>query len=261
MAGGRVLIGGTAYKITGGVVGRGGYNYPMRKGGKALINGTGYKITFQPISIENAFKSAITTHSSGVESSTAAQAYVSLTTAGTYYAFVFCNGYAGITKLVSNGSSVTKTLLKQTGTDTSYGQVYINGTNCYCSTNGTSAVSYRGQTIICLQFPGYPASEIDTLFSGVTLTRIAGRNASSKSSVSFNSTNYASKFIIVAHNTYMSGVQLTSSGSYTSDITYGNCEANKSLLHGVYSTYYTYYISTDSSTNQTIYGGSILSMT
>lgn len=109
---------------------------------------------------------------------------------GVCYLFSVCDGYMGIYKL-TNGT-ISHTALRRT--NTSYGGVE-EASNFYAYYNREyyySAQGYgktaNGSTMALISFP-YDASIVDGLLatSGMTETRLAGRNSSSAGSVSTSS--------------------------------------------------------------------------
>lgn len=252
MAAGKTLVGGTAYEITGGKTRVTGTNYTIT-GGKTLVGGTVYTISFKEQTLKDLFQSASISYIAGRNASSNGEVSVNVNTAGTYYAFVFCNGYMGITKLVSTGSSVTKTLLQQVG-GTTYGQVYVNGTTCYCSNNGTSAYRTAGQTIAVLKFNGYTEAQIEALLTNGTYDRLKGRNSSKTGTLSTTSDNLASKIAILSFNNYI-GISFVNSDN-SLEVLVGNHSTNPSLL--LYN--WAFYLSTNGTSSQSCYGGSILSV-
>lgn len=231
MAAGKTLVGGTAYEITGGKTRRYGTNYTIT-GGKTLVGGTAYSISFIQIPTFNELMNstnATITSTAGRNSSSTSSVSMSVGAGTTYYAFVFCNGEAGIYKLVAEGNAwqgtfPTFTLLK--ASDTSYAHLSTTNLTIYLSNNGgTSAASVYAGSIFLFTFSNYTEQQIDACLSGLTFTKIAGKNTSSNGAVSgtFTSGDNA----LVACNTYFSynsPVGTAAIGNYSSypSLTYVN---------------------------------------
>lgn len=217
MSGGKVTVGGTNYKIVGGKTTSGGTAYTIGRG-KTTIGGTNYNIFLKPQDIEHLLKSEPTVWVNfGRNSDSKGTSSAALLKDGTYYAFVFCNGYLGIHKLVRSGSSVTKTVLKQMASN--YSNLYISGTEYMFSNDGTNssyATSVYGCGIIVLQnFKGYTVSQVDAILKSLSLTRLAGRNSSSARAISYASSSLVGKIALVSVGGHMAFTKITSASTNT----------------------------------------------
>lgn len=255
MSGGKVTVSGTNYKIIGGKCNIGGTNYTIGRG-KTTIGGTNYNIFLKKQTLADLFKSAVVRVRTGRNESTQGTGTAfTLSTAGTYYAFVFYFGYASIYKIVSTGSSMTKTTIKQT--NSGYANLFLDNNYYYYSNNGTAKTSTYGFTCAVLRFPGYTVSQIDAILGAVTFTRLSARNGSTAQTLYAAKGNFYGKIAVVAVNTNASFVQYSSTGTATRlFVTSGsmNMLINRDNLIG-------YSIDTASTPDfTTTYGGSLLTM-
>ena len=78
----------------------------------------------------------------------------------------------------SNGGKVAfdwgwiDTVTKQTT------NIYISGTSCYLSKDGSSSAEVYGGTIIAATFPSYTDDQISAVFGNISVKNSAGRNSS-----------------------------------------------------------------------------------
>ena len=103
---------------------------------------------------------------------------ISLATANTYFVFYMYNGYVGIYKMVSNGSSITSTLIAN------------NSSNTALTTSGTTvtpSANRYGSTMIAYTFDG-DADEVVSALQSFDYVRLAGRNSATASTVSYTFT-------------------------------------------------------------------------
>ena len=251
---GSTVIGSTKYSITTST------DYNQASPVKIVRGGTAYPIFFPPRDIASIFVGATCISANRCASSTG-QVSVSLATAKTYYVFSICYGYCGIYKVVSDGSTLTKSTLVASAS-TSYANIYTTGTTCYYSNNGTSAASRYAVNLYAFSFDsGLDESVIDSILQQYSCTRLAGRNSSSKSTVSFtyNSLHLIGEgncWIVCSEgNTYFA-MSTGDDGSVFGEIAlYQSGSASNVKLHTTGSTAY---YSTDGTTNTTIYGGSVI---
>lgn len=248
MAGGKTLIGGTAYTIKGGKTLVGGTAYSIKKG-KTLIGGTAKTIAFYP-SLAELFSKATRYTAAGRSSSSTSTVSLSLSNAGTYYVFAYCDGYMSINKVVSTGSALTVTILSGNYVSGTGGMIRVNGTSVYYSNNGTSSTSVYGASLIVFTFSTYTEAQIDACLSSLTMTRVAGRNASSNATITGSTTSTAKLF--VAMNSYMAV------NCPIGTVVYGNYTTNPSLI---YLNGTTVGYSTNGTSNSSSRSGSIISFT
>ncbi len=98
------------------------------------------------------------------------------------YFFVFCDGYIGIWKVSSNGTSLISTPIMKSSSskcginNRSAMNYYYDGG--YISNTSMYATPVFGASMLQVAFPDeYPSSEIDRILSSATVTRLAGRNS------------------------------------------------------------------------------------
>ena len=186
MAGGKVLVGGTAYDITKGKTLVGGTAYDITAG-KMLIGGTGYDIKFSTMpTLEELFSSATIVATTGRNSSTAGAAgplkESSVPSSGTAYLIVMFNGYMSFYKIINRVISQTSVAHNGTYGGNHAAGVYYRTSNTnkgyyfspyqYESGTGTGTTVF-GATLALLTFP-YSDTVVDSVLSGATITRIAG---------------------------------------------------------------------------------------
>lgn len=260
----KCLVGGTAYDIVGGKCLVGGTAYSIT-GGKTLVGGTGYDISFVSATFDEIMADidVLVINGRNASSTSTLRAILpnGLSQSGIYYVFQLYYGYLTISKVyaeyvdANSAANLTVTVLKQTGTNTYAPHITSQTTMgvqlyAYISSNGADNTSVYGGTILIAQFPSYPTSLVDKVLSSITLTRKAGRNASSTQTV--NTTFTASERFFVGHNAY------AAYSSPVGTVIYGNNTSNPSLLRLVSGTAY---ISTNGTSNASVYGGSIVAVT
>ena len=251
MSGGRVTINGSNFKISGGMATVNATGYALSHG-KTTIGGTNYTINLRTQDMTNLLKKTNIVKSAGRNASSTGSVSLSLTTAGTYYAFVFFNGYIGIYKLVCTGSAITKTNLIELA---SY--ISISGTTVSLSVN------CYGGSIFIVTFPGYTVAEADAIIGASSFSRLSARNSSALRNLPASGSNLVGKIAAVAVNTYVAFTKVstfpsgtTSGWSYS--VVFSNYSKNSTMLtrSGDNLTY----CDNASGTETTVYGGSLLSL-
>ena len=254
----KTLIGGTAYDISGGKTLIGGTAYDI-KGGKTLIGGTGYDISFaqREQTLPALMAAANLIDIAGRNSSSTGTVSLTLPAAGTYYILSFCEGYMSVSKVIYDGSSCTNTVLAQISGGYTRPQAYVSGGTVYYSNNGTGSASVRGATLAVFQFDDYTETEADAIFAAATYTRRAGRNSSSTGTISSSAlTDPCTLFL--ATDTYIALSTLVFGGGETAH--FSNCNANPDMTKGLgkWGSAYSTYLSLDGTTNNAVYGGSMI---
>ena len=246
---GKVLIGGTAYTITGGKTLVGGTAYSI-SGGKTLIGGTAYDIVFQQgqHTLVDMLRHTVVVNIAGCEVTTSQTISIPVTVDGTYYLFVFSSGYAAIYKVVRAG---TITYTRIGGASSTQTGISVESD----SSIKTFRTAY-GATMALCQFSGYTPAEIDAFFTATTTTMQAGRNNKSKGSVSATAGSFSNKIMLVATNTDI-GFSFVPTNSTTPEVLFGTNATNPSLV--IY-TSPSFVLSIDGSTAASVHGGSMLSM-
>lgn len=148
---------------------------------------------------------------------------VNIETNPSIYVFAFCNDSFAIHHLLSNGSEYGKTTLYRATDDSNATNIYISGTSCYLSTNGSSSAKVYGGTIIAATFPSYTDEQISAVFSNISVKNSAGRNSSSASTISLSNTVITGEIILTACSGAMCVAPVASPTKYirTLDFSYG----------------------------------------
>ena len=200
MAGGKVLVGGTAYDITKGKTMIGGTAYDITAG-KTMVGGSGYDIKFETVPTLEDVMRDMTIYNAHIAHDNPAD-YLSgkagtyEPTSGTYYCLSCCNGNMGIWKIVHTGNSKSaaqQTPINRSSTSESglgeYTGTSIGTYHYYYSSGFKSgdpqyyATSTYAKGLIFVQFPHYTPEQVDAVLSAATMTKIVGRNSTSASTV------------------------------------------------------------------------------
>lgn len=262
----KVLVGGTAYDLTGGKTLIGGTEYLITKG-RTLIGGTGYDISFVKATFDDLMADATLITSAGRDSSSSRTIRITLNSStpnGVYYLFALTwagfdtsplNSRATIYKVEWTGDDATLTQLKYSDSANGnylqiYKQISTYSVSLYLSIDGTQSSQYFGGTIQLLQFPSYPPSVCDKTLSGIGLNGVSGRNSSTSQGVSAAYTG-TERWLVswdgnLAYN------------SPLGTVIYGNYATNPSLLY-LSSSYAA--ISTNGTSAASVYSGAIHSIT
>lgn len=139
------------------------------------------------------------------------------------YVFAFCHDSFAIHHLLSNGSEYGKTTLYRATDDSNATNIYISGTSCYLSTNGSSSAKVYGGTIIAATFPSYTDDQISAVFGNISVKNSAGRNSSSKGTIYLSNTVITGEIILTACSGAMCVAPVASPTEYirTLDFNYG----------------------------------------
>lgn len=258
----KCLVSGTAYDITGGKCLVGGTAYSIT-GGKTLVGGTAYDISFVKATFEELMADASIVNIVGRNASS--ESYVTVSTrilqSDTYYLFQFWGGHLSIVKIaVTYIDANTEPILTTTDLAASVAMhPYIRANvstsrislSCSVSSNGTEAsTAINGATIALVQFPNYPNSVVDKVISQITLTQKAGRDMPSTALV--HATFSASDRWFVAWSSYFAY------NSPIGTVVFSNYTTNPSLMRTINGEGY---ISTNGTSNTSVYGGSIVAVT
>lgn len=136
------------------------------------------------------------------------------------YVFAFCNNRFAIHHLLSNGSEYGKTTLYRATNDRNATNIYISGTSCYLSTDGSSSAEVYGGTIIAATFPSYTDDQISAVFGNISVKNSAGRNSSSNGRVYLSNTVITGEIILTAYNGAMCAAPVTSPTEYICTLDY-----------------------------------------
>lgn len=264
----KTLIGGTVYNITGGMTKIGGTTYNITNG-RTKIGGTGYNISFGPdltfpalmsvAVLDSRLSTPINGRNANSKNTFSLQLPSSRTVGDYYYIFSFCNGYCSFYKICYQGSLIlpyeTYIANRISG---SYGNLYNDqNRRLYYSDSGNSSTEVYGATLVALSFPGYTETQIDNILVNATLTRLAGRNASSTASVYVDGTTLTYPcYLFVAYNNNLAYNKFVSNSSW-SPLFSASSYTNSSLLrHNTNNN--RILLSTNGTSNQNAYGASII---
>lgn len=141
------------------------------------------------------------------------------------YVFAFCNDSFAIHHLLSNGSEYIKATLYRATDDSNATNIYISGTSCYLSTDGSSSAKVYGGTIIAATFPSYTDDQISAVFGNISVKNSAGRNSSSSGVISLSNTVITGEIILTAYNGAMCAAPVTSPTEYICTLDFGTRKA------------------------------------
>lgn len=172
------------------------------------------------------------------------------------YMFAFCNDSFAIHHLLSNGSEYGKTTLYRATDDSNATNIYISGTSCYLSTDGSSSAKVYGGTIIAATFPSYTDDQISAVFGNISVKNSAGRNSSSGGVISLSNTVITGEIILTAYKGAMCAAPATSPTEYICTLDYGSDKVRNYVnsFHGVTS------LSTTGTGYSNVYSGTILTI-
>lgn len=139
--------------------------------------------------------------------------------------FAFCNDSFAIHHLLSNGSEYGKTTLYRATDDSNATDIYISGTSCYLSTDGSSSAKVYGGTIIAATFPSYTDDQISAVFGNISVKNSAGRDSSSGGVISLSNTVITGEIILTAYRGAMCAAPATSPTEYICTLDYGSYKA------------------------------------
>lgn len=249
----KTKVNGETKTITAGRCKVNGDTYTI-KWGKTLIDGKLYMILFSTPTLRELMDDAVVSYIAGRNASSTSAVQLALPATGVYYVFTFNAGDLSINKVTSNSGTLSAlTLLKRTST--SQGNLVKSGNNVKYSSNGTATnTTTRGATIAALTFPKVSESVADSLLSNATLTKRAGREGTGTATVYTAASNLSGKIALAAYGSYIGGSYWSSASSNVS--LFGNTN-NTSLLRissGIA------YLSSNGTSNLSVYGGSIVTM-
>ena len=181
---------------------------------------------------------------------------VNINTNPSIYVFAFCKDSFAIHHLLSNGSEYIKTTLYRATDDSNATNIYISGTSCYLSENGSGNAKVYGGTIIAATFPSYTDDQISAVFGNISVKNSAGRNSSSKAAIYLSNTEITGEIILTACGGAMCAAPATSPTEYicTLDSSYYN------VRNYVDSSRSQTYLSTSGNGHNTVYGGTMLTI-
>lgn len=173
------------------------------------------------------------------------------------YVFAFCNDSFAIHHLLSNGSEYGKTTLYRATDDSNATNIYISGTSCYLSTDGSSSAKVYGGTIIAATFPSYTDDQISAVFGNISVKNSDGRNSSSAGVICLSNTAITGEIILTAYKGAMCAAPATSPTEYIRTLDYRSYKARNYVNSFQNITY----LSTSGGTNSNaVNGGTMLTI-
>lgn len=145
---------------------------------------------------------------------------VDIDTNPSIYVFAFCNNSFAIHYLLSNGSEYDKTTLYRATNDRNATNIYISGTSCYLSTDGSRSAEVYGGTIIAATFPSYTNDQISSVFGNISVKNSAGRNSSTNGKVSLPNNAITGEIILTAYRGAMCAAPVTAPTEYICTLDY-----------------------------------------
>lgn len=170
------------------------------------------------------------------------------------YVFAFCSDTFAIHHLLSNGSEYGKTTLYVFANYSSAIDIYISGTSCYLSKDGSSSAEVYGGTIIAATFPSYTDDQISAVFGNISVKNSAGRNSSSTGTIYLSNTVITGEIILTAYSGAMCAASVTSPTEYICTLDFGTRKARN------YVTSSKTYLSTGGTNSNAVHGGTILTI-
>lgn len=170
------------------------------------------------------------------------------------YIFAFCSDTFAIHHLLSNGSEYGKTTLYVFATYSSAIDIYISGTSCYLSKDGSSSAQVYGGTIIAATFPSYTDDQISAVFGNISVKNSAGRNSSSAGTIFLSNTVITGEIILTAYSGAMCVAPVASPTEYIRTLDFGTRKARNYVRAGKT------YLSIGTTNSADVNGGTILTI-
>ena len=170
------------------------------------------------------------------------------------YVFAFCNDSFAIHDLLSNGSEHNKITLYRATDDSNATNIYISGTSCYLSKDGSKETAVYGGTIIAATFPSYTDDQISAVFGNISVKNSAGRNSSSTDTIYLSNAGIMGKIILTAWNGAMCAAPVTSPTEYICTLNKGSTMARNYVASSKI------YLSINGNSGSGVNGGTILTI-
>lgn len=170
------------------------------------------------------------------------------------YVFAFCNDSFAIHHLLSNGSEYGKTTLYRATDDSNATNIYISGTSCYLSTDGSSRTKVYGGTIIAATFPSYTNDQISAVFNNISVKNSAGRNSLSTGVIYLSNIVITGEIILTAYKGAMCAATIASPTEYICTLDNGSTMVRNFVDSS------DVYLSTNGTSSAKVYGGTILTI-
>ena len=170
------------------------------------------------------------------------------------YVFAFCKDSFAIHHLLSNGSEYGKTTLYRATDDSNATNIYISGTSCYLSTDGSSSAKVYGGTIIAATFPSYTNDQISAVFNNISVKNSAGRNSLSTGVIYLSNIVITGEIILTAYKGAMCAATIASPTEYICTLDNGSTMVRNFVDSS------DVYLSTNGTSSAKVYGGTILTI-
>lgn len=214
----------------------------------------------QPPTLAKLFADMTVITQGGRESSAlgTASMSVNIETNPSIYVFAFCNNSFAIHHLLSNGSEYGKTTLYRATDDRNATNIYISGTSCYLSTDGSSSATVYGGTIIAATFPSYTNNQTSAVFSGISVKVSDGVNDKENARVRL-SNNPPGEIILTAYHGAMCAAPVTSPTEYICTLDY-KYSSSRTYIARNYIMSRSIYLSFNGTSAGSFHGGTILTI-
>lgn len=175
------------------------------------------------------------------------------------YIFAFCNNSFAIHHLLSNGSEYNKTTLYRATDDSNATNIYISGTSCYLSKDGSSSAKVYGGTIIAATFPSYTNNQTSAVFSGISVKVSDGVNDKETTRVYLPNNTITGEIILTAYNGAMCAAPVTSPTEYICTLDY-KYSSSRTYIARNYIRNRSIYLSFNGTSAGSFNGGTILTI-
>lgn len=170
------------------------------------------------------------------------------------YVFAFCDDSFAIHHLLSNGSEYIKATLYRATDDSNATNIYISGTSCYLSTDGSSSTKVYGGTIIAATFPSYTDDQISAVFGNISVKNSVGKNSSSYETIYLSNTVITGEIILTAYEGAMCAAPAASPTEYICTLDDGSTMVRNRVTSD------RIYLSANGTSSVRVYGGTILTI-
>lgn len=176
------------------------------------------------------------------------------------YIFAFCNNSFAIHHLLSNGSEYGKTTLYRATGDNNATDIYISGTSCYLSTDGSSSAKVYGGTIIAATFPSYTNNQTSAVFSGVSVKDSDGVNDKESTRVRLSKNVITGEIILTACRGAMCAAPVASPTEYICTLDYEYSSSKTYIARNYIMNNHYICLSFNGTSANTVNGGTMLTI-
>lgn len=170
------------------------------------------------------------------------------------YVFAFSYDSFAIHHLLSNGNEHNKITLYRATNDSNATNIYISGTSCYLSRDGSKETALYGGTIIAATFPSYTNDQISAVFGNISVKNSAGRENISKDTIYLSNTVITGEIILTACNGAMCAAPVTSPTEYICTLDKDSIKARNYVDSSKT------YLSINGTSSASVYGGTMLTI-